>query len=128
MNDLLPYIGAALVCTVASLVLRSLGSPLYRAVPVAAACLFIPAGLKLLNGLFSLVGELKNNEALSDALAVILKALAVGLAVSAVAAVCRDLGEPGVAEKLEFWGNCAVAALAVPLVRQILELAVSFIP
>lgn len=128
MISLLPYIGAALICTVAALVLKSLGSPLYRAVPVAAACLFIPSGLNLLSDLFSLIGSLERSETLSDALTLILRALAAGLAVSAVAGICRDLGEPGIAEKLEFWGNCAVAALAVPLIRRLVELALSFMP
>ena len=58
---------------------------------------------------------------------VLLKSLGVCFLVQFAADACRDAGESSLAGKIEFAGRVAVAVLALPLFRAIIDLAVSLI-
>ncbi len=53
----------------------------------------------------------------------LLKALGVAIAVEITADICRDAGEQSLAHKLELVGKAELLLLALPLVRELLELA-----
>ena len=60
------------------------------------------------------------NSPLEAPFSAMFRALGLALAVSLSAGVCRDLGENGVAEKLELCGKGAILALAAPLLKSLL--------
>ena len=49
------------------------------------------------------------------------RALGLALVISFCAGVCRDLGENGLAEKVEFCGKAAILALALPSLKSLLS-------
>ena len=60
--------------------------------------------------------------ALGDSLEIIVRALAVALAVKMSADICRECGAPEVASALELTGRIEVLLLSLPLFRRALEL------
>ena len=89
-------------------------------------CVFLLL-LAALPRLTEAVGELRAVSALgADVwLAPILKIIAVGYAVEIGADICRDLGAPSVASRLELCGKIEIFVLALPSFLGLLELAVS---
>ena len=61
------------------------------------------------------------DNALSAPFSAMFRALGLALVISLCAGVCRDLGENGVAEKLELCGKGAILALAAPLLKSLLS-------
>ena len=58
---------------------------------------------------------------------ILLKSLGICFLVQFAADACRDAGEGSLAGKIEFAGRVAVAVLALPLFRAVIDLAVSLI-
>lgn len=56
-----------------------------------------------------------------------LKALGIGYTTAFVADACRDAGQSALATKAELAGKCAIFILSVPLMLNILEIALGFI-
>ncbi len=64
---------------------------------------------------------LTEDSALSTPFSALFRALGLSLVISFSAGVCRDLGENGIAEKLELCGKGAILTLAVPLLKTLLN-------
>lgn len=56
-----------------------------------------------------------------------LKALGICYITQFAAELCRDFGQTSLASKAELVGKCAVFVLSVPLLRAVVEIALSFI-
>ena len=57
---------------------------------------------------------------------VVLKALAISYIASFAADTCRDFGQSALALKAELAGKCAVFALSLPLIKNVLTTALGF--
>ena len=103
--------------------------PEYALLTAAAAGLFL--FFRLLDDLLAPLLELR--EMLCDAgvelscFTVACKALGVCYLAQFVADLCRDFGQTSLAGRVELAGKCAVLALSLPLLRQLLELSISFL-
>lgn len=58
---------------------------------------------------------------------VIFKALGISLVTQFAADICRDFGQTSLASKAEFIGKCAIFILSVPLLENILSIALTLI-
>lgn len=67
------------------------------------------------------------NEIDSDYLKIVIRALGTALLTQFSSDVCKDSGETALASKIEFAGKVIIAAMAVPIAKAILELAVGVI-
>ena len=74
----------------------------------------------------TLVGLTQTSD-FSDSFAALFRALGLALVISFCAGVCRDLGENGLAEKVEFCGKTAILALALPSLRSLLSVIASLL-
>ena len=95
--------------------------PRFAALVVTAAGLVfwlyaIRVFLPLVRELYGLTEE----SALAAPFSALFRALGLALVVSISAGICRDMGENGIAEKLELCGKGAILTLAVPLLKTLL--------
>lgn len=58
---------------------------------------------------------------------VALKALGICIITGFVSDICKDFGQSALAGKAEFAGRCAIFILSLPLLKELLEMAFSFI-
>ena len=117
---------AALILALASLLVRETGGRLGALVSltggVTLLLLFFPRIGTLLSEIGSIgaVGE-------SEWLRPLLRILTVGYTVEIGADLCRELGEPGCASRLELCGKIEILLLAMPSFTALLSLAVSLV-
>ena len=102
--------------------------PRFGALVVTAAGIvfWIYAIKEILPFIQLLVGITEDN-ALGGAFAALFRALGLVLVISFSAGVCRDLGENGIAEKLEFCGKAAVISLSLPTLKTLLAAIVALL-
>lgn len=103
--DTLKICGAAVIASFAALILRELRRDTEIPLKLTATVLLLGAAA-----------------ALGDSLEIIVRALAVALAVKMSADICRECGAPEVASALELTGRIEVLLLSLPLFRRALEL------
>ncbi len=118
--------GVALICVFLSLTLKECGGRLSVLVGVFGGLfiLFFAA-----EGLFELYDSFSSWEYIESAspyIMTVLKVLSLGYAVSLTAEVCRELGEGGIASKLELFGKIEMLLLCLPRIEEIISLAISF--
>lgn len=70
------------------------------------------------------VGE---NGVSSDYLKIVIKSLGIAVLTQFAGDLCRDSGETALASKVEFAGKLIIAALAIPITKALLELALGMI-
>ncbi|MBP5289692.1 MAG: hypothetical protein J6Z79_07480 [Clostridia bacterium] len=92
----------------------------------AGVVLWLCAVKELLPMIQALTGLTRDSFA-GEAFAALFRALGLALMISFVSGVCRDLGETGTAEKLEFCGKAAMLTLALPLLKRLLSAIVSLL-
>lgn len=63
----------------------------------------------------------------SDYLKIVIKSLGIAVLTQFAADLCRDAGESAMGSKVEFVGKLMIAALAIPLAKALLELALELI-
>ena len=119
-------LGVALLTAVSALLVRECGGRLALPISLTGGIVLLLAALPRVEetvAVFSRLGALGGGEWIS----VILKILAVGYTVELGADICRDLGEPSLAARLEIFGRLEILALALPAILSLLELALSLV-
>lgn len=97
-------------------------SPKYRILLLAGcgACLLI-LFLRTTSPVLETMASLFQTELIQGPFRLIMKAVGIAFLVAVSSSFCRDLGESGVAEKLELCGKSAILALSVPILTEILD-------
>ena len=89
-----------------SLLLSLFGLALFRASPI-----------------FSTLSSLTEAYALGESFSTLWKGAGIALAASLSATICREAGEGGIADGLEFFGKIELLLLALPALSELLTLA-----
>lgn len=94
--------------------------------PPLSLCLTILVTLASLGAMVPLIDYLKtlSLDRFGDYIPYLLKSLGISLLSSTASDLCRDCGENAVAVKLELFGKCEIALLSLPLLKDLLDLAV----
>ena len=122
----LRVVAAAITFALASMLVRETGGRL-------AALVSLSGGVALLLLLFPrielLLSEIGSIGAVGESewLRPLLRIIAVGYTVEIGADLCRELGEPGCAFRLELCGKIEIFLLAMPSFLSLLSLAVSLV-
>ncbi len=123
----LKVIGIVLVAAVSSVLLKSY-RPEFAFVTAVSAC--VVALIVVINGVWPFIKFLEDildsGNIDTSYFAVVLKALAISYIASFAADTCRDFGQSALALKAELAGKCAIFALSVPLMKDVLETALGF--
>lgn len=96
------------------------------AVTAAGIVFWIYAVKELLPVAQALAG-MTENDGTGVSFSALFRGLGLALVVSFSAGVCRDLGENGMAEKLEFCGKIAILALALPFLKALLSVVTALL-
>ena len=82
-------------------------------------------GLTLLRAapLFSTLSGLADEYALGESFSLLWRGAGIALATSLSAGLCREAGEGGIADGLEFFGKVELLLLALPILSDLLTLA-----
>lgn len=94
----------------------------------AAGILLFLSFLAAVSPILTRFGALFGNQIPSGILSTALKGLGISFLVSVCASFCRDLGDEGIAGKLELCGKGAVLYLALPLLEEIVTMMEGFLP
>ncbi len=95
--------------------------------PPLSLCLTLFVTLAAVGVLVPLMNYLKEMEldAFGEYLPYLFKSMGISFLCSTTADLCKDCGENAVAAKLELLGKCEIAILSLPLLKQLLALAIS---
>lgn len=95
--------------------------------PPISLCLTVFLSLSAITALIPLVNYLNEMEVggFADYLPYLFKAMGISFMTGAASDICRDCGENAVATGLELLGKCEIALLSLPLLKDLLSLAVS---
>lgn len=116
--------GLVLALTLFMLLIRQL-RPEYA--PPLSLSLAIFVSLAALASLIPLINYLNEMalDGFGDYLPYLFKSMGISFLTATASDLCRDCGENAVAARLELLGKCEIAALSLPLLDELLTLAVS---
>ncbi len=120
--EILRFCGGAILGAVTALLLRQARGECAIGVRSAAILCLLGGGVALLWPVLTRLREWAN-AAYGDDAALLLRALAVTLLVRICAGLCRELGEPSVADALEFAGLAELVGLSLPLIERLIDAA-----
>lgn len=104
-------------------VLRSAGAKGAVAVSLAGGLAFLGYALARYREPIAALREMAERAGLTPALESILRMLFIGLLAGIAADICRDVGEAGLAARVEFCGRVEIILLALPFLLEIFTLA-----
>lgn len=115
--------GVALLSAMLALLLKELRAAAVPAVRLAGTLLLLGAALGLCAPILKTISELM---ALADGgayTALLLRGVGIALIAELAASLCRDMGEGTVAEGVVLFGRLEILLLALPLLRELLNIA-----
>ena len=123
------WLGLAVTAAVLCMVVRIQQPQMASLCAAAAGLMLIGLGLNALGDVQGLLARLAALAGLQEGyLQTLLKALGVAYAAELAAQLCADLGEGGLAAKVELTGKLCVFALTAPLLMTILEMILELAP
>ena len=124
---ILRLVGAALILTVCSFLLKSFGwrgAPVFTAV---ALILFIAEAEGELEYIFSSIKKIGIESGIDDALSSAIKVLGIGYLFGICADICRELGESGIAKAVEVVGRVEIIAVVIPYFQEIIKVGIGLV-
>jgi len=121
MNPVLPLCFFALFCVILQKTSGEISPAFKTFLTCGAGILFFLFFSKHIVPVFTFVSSLSSRGNLSQYFTLLWKAMGIALLVSVSAGICRDLGEEGVAGKLEICGKALILSLSLPVLQKIME-------
>ncbi len=123
MEDWLRILGGALLCVVATVVLRHLSRDGGLPLQWTGILLLTGAVLLLLQPLLSFALALAQAHGVSETASLLLRALGVAMLTQLCADLCRQSGEGQIAAAVENAGRVQLLLLALPKLQELLDAA-----
>ena len=123
--DIQSLCGVALVAAICAMIVKECGGKMSLLIGIIGGLVILFYAFGAFTEAFSLLGEFTYAEKLSPYVTTILKILVIGYCVSLTSETCRELGEAGIASKLEILGKAEMLLLCLPEMKKIIELAIS---
>lgn len=125
--SLLKLCGLVILSAVLLLLLREMGGKLAPLGAATAGVMLLLLLIERYREVFRFLLELSGGELLSSVLSFSLRVLGLALLTEITAGICRDLGEGGLATKLEWCGRAEILVVSLPTLSRILELALTYL-
>ena len=125
MEEIYRFCGIALVAALCAMIVKECGGKLSTLVSIVGGLVIFFYALSAFSETFSFLYEFTYAKSLSPYISTVLKILVIGYSVSLTAESCRELGEAGIASKLEMLGRAEMLLLCLPEMKKIIELAIS---
>ncbi len=125
MNALYTFLGLVLCLACLGAVIKQLKPSVFSAYSVA--CIVVSVGylLNLLSPLFSFAKELTENSLMPQFFTLLYKAVGVSLICGVASEICKAMGEDSLAKGVESAGKGVILLLSLPVVRYLLDSALS---
>lgn len=121
--NILKVCGVALVAVFSIGVLKIYKSEFVLPVGVVASLVLLGAALTMIAPIYDYIDGLSAKTGFSTYFSAIMKALGIGILADAAASHCRDAGQASLASKVEFSAKILILSLALPIIKQICEMA-----
>ena len=119
--------GVALISVIAIVILRIYKSEFVA--PVGLICVVVLLGgcLTIMYPIGEYINELSKTSLFSYYFNAIMKALGIGIIAETTSTVCRDNGASSIASKVEFGAKLLILSLSLPIVKEIVSMALEVI-
>lgn len=124
---LVSLIGVSLTGTFLTLLLRETHERIARFVPVSTGILVAFFLVDELTGITAPLLSLADQYGITAPLSASLKAIGLGYVTDIGSGVIRDLGENGMAARIEAFGHIAIVAAALPFLTELLTVALRYL-
>ena len=115
----------ALIAAMLSLTLKKYNGEIAIVVSLGASVLIMAAVFSAASPVFEEIGRLYRGTGLREEYGkILLKCLGVGLVCQLAGDTCRDAGETALASKVDIAGRVTVLVLALPMLSQLVEIAI----
>ncbi len=122
MTLLFKLCGAALIAASCSLILKNSARHISVSVAVFACLMILSAVVLRFSGAVSALKDMMAESKMTDYGAVMLKSLGIGIVVSTVGSICRDMGESSLSGGIELAGKIEILLICLPLITEMLSL------
>lgn len=120
-------IGLAMTALAANLILKQIKSEYSFLVSVLITAFFCTFSLSLLSPVIEYINELLGSSENSESVTILFKSTGIGIITSIASDMCKDLGEVSLGSKLELCGKCLILSLSLPLIKELINIAVSIV-
>ena len=124
---LLKLCGACLLVAALAMILRDAGARLAPLVGLAGGVAVLLVLLPRYRPILELLSGLTEDALFSSLLSLGLRAVALCVLIEVTAGILRDMGEGGLATRLEWCGRLELILLALPTVGELLSIASSYL-
>jgi len=124
---MLQIAGVALVAAFAVGILKIYKSDLVVPVTVLASVVLLGAAVAMMIPVTDYMKEISASAGFSAYFKAILKALGISIIADSAASVCRDGGQASVASKVEFAAKIMILSLALPIIKEIVDMALEVV-
>lgn len=121
--DIVKICALALLCTFASLLLKSIKSEWGMLCALCGGVLILFFVLGSLSESVLAIREMTLQSGFSEYSAVLFRALGISLVATVGADACREAGSASLASKIELAGRVLILSLCIPLLRELISLA-----
>lgn len=121
--NVLQIAALAVLAATLAFVLRTLGAKAAPALTVTAGLAFVAYAVARYGEAISAIREMAERAGVSEGVSVILRMIFVGLLCAVAADICRDVGEGGLATRVEACGKAEILLLALPFLLELVTLA-----
>lgn len=126
--EIIKIIGVGFITALTAIMLKSSKPELSFAVTVAGVIIILIFVFDMVKDSLSVFEEIKNMSGISDVLIrQLLKIIGIGYLTEFSAGILSDFGSKSVADKIVFGGKMAIFVLALPIIKNLMQLVVSFI-
>ena len=130
-GGILKLFGGAIIAVMLLIILRRESPDVALTVKMCVGVMLAVVCIASMTPLVEYVGEIAESfgadESLGGAVEVLLKALGVSILANVTAGICRDAGEGSIAYYVELGAKIEILILSLPLLREIISLAVELL-
>ncbi len=127
MNILFKLVGIGLLTAVLSLSIKGYKPELSALVASAGGICIACVALKELGLYISYFSDISKDTDIGKYGTIMIKALGIGLVTRFASDTCRDAGEGSLASKVELAGKAEILILGFPLIKDVINIALSFL-
>ena len=125
--SLLKLCGLVLLVALTLLLLREAGGRGATPVLLGGGLLLLLFLVEHYRSLLGFLDTLPGGELLGSAVSLSLRVLGLAFLTETTAGICRDLGEAGLATRLEWCGRAEILLISLPTLEEVLRVAVSYL-
>ena len=127
--DIIKIVGIAFVTLIIVIILRQYKPEFAVYASMLGGAIIILLSLGKLEGIINLLENLASKTAINgEFLAILIKITGIAFLTEFATSVCKDSGEPAIANKVDLGGKIIIIAISIPIISQLLETVIKILP